>query len=170
MLIRDEYKVRIYSEYFLGANRFIFSIHDLNLSQLRQMEELTHRYLKKWLGMPQSGSWAMVHDKHGMAIKSITHLYREARSINLAGIRLFGDSRVRHALDSKETREAAWSRKFSSAIDTRNLINGLVVNNPPLPNPPPPNPPPLPDIAPTPPFSWPSTFSHRFESGPGLLT
>ena len=150
LLLLDEYKVRIYSEYFLGANRFILSIHDLNLSQLRQVEELTHRYLKRWLGMPQSGSWAMVHDKHGMAIKSITHLYREARSLNLAGIRLFGDPRVRHALDSKETREAAWSRKFSSAVDTRNLINDLVVNNPPLPNAPP-----LPDVPPPPPTSQP---------------
>ena len=93
LLLCDEYKVRIYSEYFLRANRFILSIHDLNLSQLRQVEELTHRYLKKWLGMPQSGSWAMVHDNHGMA-----------RSLNLAAITLFffnkdtvyKDTRVRY--------------------------------------------------------------------------
>ena len=99
--------------------------------------EAYERNLKKWLGMPQSGSWAMVHDQHRMAIKSITHLYRESRCLNLAGIRLFGDPRVRRALDSKETREAMWSRKFSSAIASRDLINDLVVTNPSLPNLPP---------------------------------
>ena len=130
LLIRNEYKVRVYSEYFLGANRFIFSIHDLNLSQLRRMEELTHRYLKRWLGMPQSGSWAMVHDRHGMAVKSVTPLYKEARSLSLVNVRLFGDVRVCHALVSKEAREAKWSRKFSSALDTRNLIHDLLATNP----------------------------------------
>ena len=56
LLIRDEFKVRLYSDYFLGSNRFILSVHDLNLTQLRRMEDLTHGFLKKWLGMPQSGS------------------------------------------------------------------------------------------------------------------
>ena len=62
LLIRDEYKVRMYSEYFLGSTRFLLSKHDLNLSQLRKLEELTHWFLKRWLRMPQSGSWVMVHD------------------------------------------------------------------------------------------------------------
>ena len=169
LLIRDEYKVRLYSEYFLSANRFILSIHDVNLSQLRQMEDLTHRYLKGWLGMPQSGSWVMVHDRHGMAVKSISHLYREARTLVLADVRIFGDSRVRHALDSKETREAVWSRKFSSAVAARDLICDLTVNNP-NPNPPPPIPPP--PIPPPTHFSYPrpSSLFRRFESGPGHLS
>ena len=94
--------MRMYSEYFLGSYRFLLSVHDLNLSQLRKLEELTHGFLKRWLGMPQSGSWVMVHDRHGMNIRSVTHLYREARALTLAGIRFFGDSRVRHALDSKK--------------------------------------------------------------------
>ena len=185
LLIRNEYKVRVYSEYFLGANRFIFSIHDLNLSQLRRMEELTHRYLKRWFGMPQSGSWAMVHDRHGMAVKSVTHFYKEARSLSLANVRLFGDVRVRHALDSKEALEAKWSRKFSSALDTRNLIHDLLATNPIPLNPLSPTSPattPCPSTAtspsPTPSSPCPSTttsipplpsLSCRFESGPGLL-
>ena len=74
LLIRDELKVRIYSEYFLGANRFLFSMHDLNLSQIKVLDDLSHCYLKKWLGMPQSGSWCLIHDRHGLDIKSMAHL------------------------------------------------------------------------------------------------
>ena len=126
LLIRNEYKVRIYSEYFLGANRFVFSVHDLCLSQLNDLNALTHRYLKKWLGLPNGASWALVHDAHGLNIKSISHLYMESRALSLSKIRLFGDDRVRHALDSKEDREEKWCRKFSSATYVRDVLAEVV--------------------------------------------
>ena len=47
LLIRNELKVKIYSEYFLGSKRFLFSIHDLTTSQIDQIESLTHSYIKK---------------------------------------------------------------------------------------------------------------------------
>ena len=46
LLIRKEYKARIYSEYLLGSWRFLFSVHDLHKSQLKSLEDLTHLYLK----------------------------------------------------------------------------------------------------------------------------
>ena len=46
-LVRNEYKVRIYSEYLLGSWRFILSIHDLSKSQISDLENLTHSYLKR---------------------------------------------------------------------------------------------------------------------------
>ena len=118
--------VRIYSEYLLGACRFVLSIHDLNGSQLADLESLTHSYLKRWLGLPRCASWALVHDSHGLGIKSINHLYRESRSLNLSHIRFFSDERVWHALDSKEEREGKWSRKFSSATYAKGLIAEVV--------------------------------------------
>ena len=78
-LVRNEYKVRIYSEYLLGACRFVFSIHDLTKTQLTDLEQLTHSYLKRWLGLPCGASWALVHDYHGLNIKSVDHLYKESR-------------------------------------------------------------------------------------------
>jgi hypothetical protein len=48
-LVRDEHKVRIYKEYFLPANRFILLIHDLTKTDLKKLDDLTHRYLKSWL-------------------------------------------------------------------------------------------------------------------------
>ena len=68
----------------------------------------------------------MVHDYHGLNIKSFEHLYLESRSLTLSNIRFFSDSRVRHALDVKEEREAGWRRKFSPAIYAKGLIQDLV--------------------------------------------
>ena len=68
-----------------------------------------------------------------MNIKSIDHLYKESRALNLSNIRFFSDERVQHALDSKEGREEKWSRKFSSAIFVKGLIEEVVppvVNQP----------------------------------------
>jgi hypothetical protein len=67
-LVRDEDKVRIYKEYFLPANRFILSIHDLTKTDLGQLDALANRYLKSWLGMPQGGSFLPVHSRLGMDV------------------------------------------------------------------------------------------------------
>ena len=130
LLVRDEFKARIYSEYYLGSLRFLFSVHDLNKSQISALEDLTHRYLKKWLGLPRGASWVLVHDVHGMNVKSIDHLYKESRTLTLSNIRFFSDGRARHALDRKEEREGKWSTKFSSACYAKGLIEEVV---PPLP-------------------------------------
>ena len=122
LLVRNEYKARIYSEYILGSNRFLFSIHDLNKGQIESLESLTHRYLKVWLGIPKGGTWALVHDSHGLGIKSIRHVYLESRSLALSNIRFFSDEDVRHALDTKEARESDWRRKFSSATFVKGLL------------------------------------------------
>ena len=82
--------------------------------------------MKKWLGLPRGASWALVHDVHGMNIKSIDHLYKESRALNLSNIRFFSDERVQHALDSKEEREGKWCRKFSSSIYVKGLIQEVV--------------------------------------------
>ena len=126
LLVRSEYKVRIYAEYLLGSLRFLLSVHDLNKGQIKALDDLSHSYLKRWLGLPQCASWAIVHDAHGLAIKSFDHLYKECRSLTLSNIRFFSDGRVRHALDSKEEREGKWSRQFSPATYAKGLIEEVV--------------------------------------------
>ena len=71
LLVRNEYKVRIYADYLLGSNRFVLSVHDLHKTQIKELDDLSHSYLKKWLGLPQCASWAIVHDYHGLNIMSI---------------------------------------------------------------------------------------------------
>ena len=76
--------------------------------------------------MPRGASWALVHDVHGLNVKSISHLYLESRSLTLSNIRFFSDARVKHALDSKEEREVTWRRKFSSAAYAKGLLEEVV--------------------------------------------
>jgi hypothetical protein len=82
-LVLDEHKVRIYKEYFLPANCFILSIHDLTKTDLKELDDLTHRYLKSWLGMPKSGSFVPVHSGLIMDEKSVSHLSKESRSLDI---------------------------------------------------------------------------------------
>ena len=126
LLVRNEYKVRIYADYYLSSLRFLFSIHDLHKRQINDLENLTHSFLKKWMGLPRGASQALVHDYHGLNVKSISHLYLESRSLTLSNIRFFSDGRVRHALDLKEAREDEWRRKFSPAIYAKGLIEEVV--------------------------------------------
>jgi hypothetical protein len=82
-LERDEHKVRIYKEYFLPANRFILSIHDLTKTDLKKLDDLTRRYLKSWLGMPQSSSFLPVHSGLCIDVKSVLHIYKESQSLDI---------------------------------------------------------------------------------------
>ena len=79
-------------------------------------------YLKKWLGIPKDATGALVHDPHGLGIKSILHIHLESRSLSLSNIRRFGDEDVRHTLDVKEVRESQWSCKFFSVANAKGLL------------------------------------------------
>jgi hypothetical protein len=99
-LVRDERKVRIYKEYFLNANPFILSIHDLAKTDLNDLDALNNRYLKLWLGMPKSGFFLPIHSKLGIDVKSVSHLYKDNRSLDIVraleqGFRLQCEPRFR---------------------------------------------------------------------------
>jgi hypothetical protein len=79
----DERKVIIYKKYFLPANHFILSIYDLTKTDLKDLDALTNRYLKSWLGMPQSESFSPVHSGHGMDVKNVSLLYKDRRSLDI---------------------------------------------------------------------------------------
>ena len=118
-LVRDERKVRIYKDYFLPANRFILSIHDLTNSDLSKLDALTHRFLKSWLGMPQSASFLPVHSGCGMDVKSISHLYKESRTLDMVKALIRGRWKRKSAI-SVRAAEIAGSILSSSdpATDT----------------------------------------------------
>jgi hypothetical protein len=93
-LVRDECKVRTYKDYFLPANRFILSIHDLTKTDLGKLDVLANRYLKLWLGMPQEGSFLPVHSGLGMDVKIVSHLYKESQSLDIVRALIRGDHTV----------------------------------------------------------------------------
>jgi hypothetical protein len=104
-LVCDERKIRIYKEYFLPANRFILLIHDLTKTDLGKLDALANMYLKSWQGMPQGGSFLPVHFGLGMDVKSVSHLYKESRSLDIVRALLRRDHTVQTTVQTKVQRE-----------------------------------------------------------------
>ena len=115
-LIRDEYKVKVYSQYFIPAVRFKLTVHDITNTNLNKLDALSDKYVKKWLNMPPSGTLAIIHTAEGLSIKSLSHLYKETHAISHASSRLKADRQVNVALDSRIDRERQWSRKGSITV------------------------------------------------------
>jgi hypothetical protein len=115
-LVRDEHKVRIYKEYFLPANHFILSIHDLAKTDLKKLDDLTHRYIKSWLGMPQSSSFLPVHFGLSMDVKSVSYLYKESRSLDIVRALVRGDKTVQTTVRAKFEHEQGWNRKSDISV------------------------------------------------------
>ena len=112
-LIRDDYKIKVYSQYLLPALRFRLTVHEITNSNLTKLDALSDRYLKKWLSMPPSGTMAIVHAKEGLNIKSLSHIYKESHAVSHASSQLKADKMVNAALDCHLVREEQWTRKGS---------------------------------------------------------
>jgi hypothetical protein len=142
-LVRNEHKVRIHKEYFLPANRFILSIHDLTKTDLKKLDDLTHKYLKSWLGMPQSGSFLSVHSGLGMDLKSVSNVYKESWSLDIVWALVRGGNTVQTTVQAKVQREHGWTRKSAISVRAADIaeivlsskepvIGGAAVVEPPL--------------------------------------
>jgi hypothetical protein len=77
--------------YILPANHFNLSIHDLTKTDLKDLDA---RYFKSWLGMPQSGCFLPMHSGHGLDVKSVSHLYKESRSLDTIRALTRGDHTI----------------------------------------------------------------------------
>ena len=115
--------VFIYQFYFLPSIRFLLTVHDITYSDLIKLDAITHKYLKKWAGIPRCGTNLIFHMKDGLQIKSIKSLYEEAHALNHAAIRIKGDETVNLALDNRLAREAQFVRKKSIAVKSQNAYD-----------------------------------------------
>ena len=118
---RSEHKMWIYKNYFLPSQRFHLTVHEITSTDLKKLDNLTNKYLRKWTGMPPCATNAILHMRTGLEIKSISELYEEAHCVNHARTRLLGDSLVNHALTSKVNREANQTRKKSVAVTAETI-------------------------------------------------
>jgi hypothetical protein len=67
----------------------------------KNLHDLMHGYLRSWLGMSQSGSFLRVHSGLGMDLKSVLHLYKESRSLDIVRALVQGDNTVQTTLRAK---------------------------------------------------------------------
>ena len=115
-LIRDEYKLKVFSQYLLPAIRYKLTVHEITETNLVKMDALGDRYMKKWLHLPQSGTLAVIHMPEGLNIKSFSHIYKESHAVSHASSRMKADDAVNVALTSRVARECRWTRKNSIAM------------------------------------------------------
>ena len=66
LLVRNEYKLWIYKNYFLPANCFLLTVHDITDTNLKKMDTFTDKFVKKWAGLPLCATNAIIHLKCGL--------------------------------------------------------------------------------------------------------
>jgi hypothetical protein len=113
-------------EYFLPAIRFILSIHDLTETDLGKLDAFANRYLKSWLGMPRGGFFLPVHSGLVMDVKSVSHLYKESRSLDNVRALIRGDHTVQTIVQAKVQREQRWTRKFAISVSAAKIAGTIL--------------------------------------------
>ena len=96
-LVRNEYKLWIYANYLLPSKRFLLTIHTLTQTQLKTLDTMTDKALKKWIGVPRSATNVVIHMKQSLDIKSISQMYTETHTVSHTRTRLKGDTAVNNA-------------------------------------------------------------------------
>ena len=138
-MVRGENKMWMYQHYFLLFIRFLLTIHDITVTDLKKLDAITHRFMKTWSGVPSSGTNLIFHMQQGQEITSISDLYEESHCINHVAMRLKGDPIVNSAMNNAIERESQFKRKGSvvvraeevSYMHTVQMVNSLISLIPP---------------------------------------
>ena len=122
-LVRNEFKLKMYANYFLPSLRYHLTVNDTTSTHLQQLDALTDRFIKKWAGIPRPGTLAFLHMPEGLNIKSISTLYSECHTSSYISSRSKGDDNVNHCLDSQLARESTWTKQISQIVKSNNILD-----------------------------------------------
>ena len=75
LLVRGEFKLKVYKNYLLPSCRFLLTVHDITKTHLLALDSTVHRYLKKWIGLPRSASPGFFHIPLLTDVKSVYQIY-----------------------------------------------------------------------------------------------
>ena len=95
----------------------MLTVHTLTQTQLKLLDTLTDKAIKRWAGIPRSATNVLIHLKEGMDVKSISQLYTETHTVSHVSTRLVGDSTVNNAINCTLNREGSWSTKRSTTVE-----------------------------------------------------
>jgi hypothetical protein len=143
--IRNEFKLWVYSNYFLSSMRFILTVHDLTSTSLRALDTQVNKYLKKWCELPNCATQAVIHSSVGLNITTLEDLYHLCHSLEVTNVRLRADVLVNVAVDEALAREAAMSKNKTATVtkaqetfvEALTLVSASAASSPPQTMPPP---------------------------------
>ena len=111
-MVRDEFKLRVYTQYATPSIRYMLTVHELTDTQLDKLDHMHTNTIKAFLGLPPRGPTpAIIHSPDGLGFPRISDLYLESHTLAYARCEVKADDRVVHALKSKLNRESQWTRK-----------------------------------------------------------
>ena len=113
-MIRDEYKLRVYSNCAAPSLRFMLTVHDLYDTQPETLDHIHTNAIKNWLGLVIHGATpASIHSPDSLALPRLSDIYLESHSFAYARCLSKADPRVIHALTYKLEQESQLTRKMS---------------------------------------------------------
>ena len=105
-----------YQNYFLPSIRFLLTVHEITQTHLAVLDTICNKSIKRWTGVPRSGTNLLFHMQEGLGLHTIKSLYEETHALNHPSLRLKGDHLVNAAHDNAVSRESNFIRKGSSVV------------------------------------------------------
>ena len=119
----------MYNSYLLPSKKFILTVHTLTATSLKQIESLSHRYLKKWANLSKCAATEILHIPGFTEIPSIAQTYTECQTIAYVSSRNKADPIVNHALDARLQRENKWTTKESTIVNCDRIYTASKTDN-----------------------------------------
>ena len=102
--IRNEYKLRMYSRFFLPGLQYALTVHYLGVTHLEKLDALQNRYLRKWLNLPPSATRPILSSEV-FDFGQVSLVAEKARVGAYVRMREKADDRVLAVLDCRIARE-----------------------------------------------------------------
>lgn len=124
-MIRPEFKLVIYAKYLLPSLRFLLTVHTLTKTTLSHLDDITEKYLKLWIGLPQCATREIVHHRQALSILTISEIYNAGHNQAFISTWTKGDERSTKAMEEKCSREETKVLGDSRAQDTKNVVRNI---------------------------------------------
>ena len=92
------------------------TVHKITQTHLAVLDTICNKSIKRWIGVPRSGTNLLFHMQEGLGLHTIKSLYEETHALNHTSMRLKGDHLVNAAHDNAVSRESNFIRKGSSVV------------------------------------------------------
>ena len=115
-----------------SSSIFILTIHEITKNDLLKLDNLTHRCIKQWTGLPRCATNSIVQLQTTLSIPSITHIFNELRVLTYPDAKIKGDFMVNDVLHQKLERERDIKRKSSIVVEAAGALQEVAAENPSL--------------------------------------